>query len=144
MARGWPGRLTASSARNISAVITFMCDQHSVSFANSPSDSHSDDMHMQLLHAHSHMQHLHVLAQARPIMFCIRLVARSPKYRTVSESPQTRHAPRGARMGARSWFQFLELLVREWGKLQGLWAHYSPQFPILICMYRMTKTCPGT
>ena len=52
-----------------------MCDLASyMSFANSPSDSHSDDMHMQLLHAHSHMQHLHVLAQARPTMFCIRLV----------------------------------------------------------------------
>ena len=65
----------------------------------SPSDSHSDDMHMQLLHQHMlhcsmhnsahaallhvhfttcncsmHFQHLHVLAQARPTMFCIPLV----------------------------------------------------------------------
>ena len=63
----------------------------------SPSDSHSDDMHMQLLHAHSaqchatvpctfstmscncsmQIQHLHVLAHARPTMSCIPLVGAS-------------------------------------------------------------------
>ena len=44
--------------------------------------SHSDDMHMQLLPAHAtalwpmHIQHLHVLAQARPTMSCIPLVVK--------------------------------------------------------------------
>ena len=60
---------------------TCNCSMHISSHATAPCTFH----HMQLLHAHSahatapcmHIQHLHVLAQARPTMFCIRLVGAS-------------------------------------------------------------------
>ena len=132
----------------------------------SPSDSHSDDMH--LLHAHlnsahatapntfstcncsMHIQHLHVLAQARPTMFCIRLViiykeTRYSRYAapykviiyTGRPNGEVWHTVRDASVLRSPCMQGYEILLVGYTIIKGVHVYYSLDFETNeACGYR--------